>query len=86
VCVVEAAVQLPDKAWPLLDVLVRLPHAVTVPLNAEDWRHTVAAAHLLGSLGRACAALLFARGHVDYVLTTEPDAYGEGIETIPIGE
>ncbi len=42
--------------------------------------------HLLGSLGRACAALLFARGHVDYVLTTEPDAYGEGIETIPIGE
>ncbi len=41
VCVVEAAVQLPDKAWPLLDVLVRLPHAVTVPLNAEDWRHTV---------------------------------------------
>jgi len=86
VCVVEAAKQLPDKAWPLLDVLIRLPHAVTVALDTDDWRRTVAAAQLLDGLGRACAALLFAHGHVGYVLTTEPDVYGGPIETISIGE
>ncbi len=61
-------------------MLIRLPHAVTVALYADDWRHTVAAAQLLDGLGRASAALLFAHGHVDYVLTTEPDVYGGGIE------
>jgi hypothetical protein len=80
--VASDAAQLP----PLLDVLIRLPHAVPVPLDVDGWRHTVAAVQLLGGLGWAAAALLFAYGHVDYVLTTEPGVYGEGIETIPISE
>jgi len=83
-CLVEAAMRLPDKAWPLLDVLIRLPHALTVSLDAEDWRRAASAAQLLGTPGRACAALLFARGQVEYVLTGEPEVYGEGVETIPI--
>lgn len=83
-CVVEGAGLLPDKVWPLLDVLTGLPHAVTVPLEAEDWRRVAAATQLLGGMGRACAALLYASGHVDYVLTCEPEAYGDGIETIPV--
>ena len=43
-----------------------------------------AATQLLGGLGRACAALSVAMGDAGYVVTVEPDAYGEGIETIAV--
>jgi hypothetical protein len=67
-----------------LDVLVGLKFAIVLPLDSGDWASVGAAAGLLGGLGRACAALLVVHGQAGYVVTAEPEVYGEGVETIPV--
>ncbi|GAA2715575.1 hypothetical protein GCM10010429_36830 [Micromonospora olivasterospora] len=48
-----------------------------------DWRDVAAAARLLGGVGRA-APMLAAVDHRAYLLTTEPDAYGD--DALPVIE
>jgi hypothetical protein len=83
---IEARTAVADANAGLLNVLAGLPYVVILPLDTDDWQQTAAAVQLLGGLGRACAALLVAYGIAGYVMTCEPDVYGEGIETIPIIE
>jgi hypothetical protein len=47
------------------------------------WRRVAAAAHLLGSVARACAALPVIHDHVDYLVTAAPEA-DPGIDVIDI--
>lgn len=67
-----------------LDVLVGLKFAVVLPLDSGDWAAVGAATGLLGGLGRACAALLVVHGQAGYVVTAEPEVYGDGIEAIAV--
>jgi hypothetical protein len=83
-CLIEASTSLTDADQYRLDVLLRLPNAVIWPLDLTEWRRVAAGTVLLGGLGRACAALPVALGQASYVLTAEPDAYGDGIETITV--
>jgi len=83
-CLIEARIAVTEEDAQLLDVLVDLPLAVPLGLEFGPWRQVAAATQLLGGLGRACAALCVAHGAAGYVLTGEPEAYGEGIETIPV--
>lgn len=55
-----------------------------LPIEVTEWRQVAAATQLLGELGRACAALAVACGGAGYLVTGEPEIYGEGIETIAI--
>jgi len=55
--------------------------AVWLPLDRDQWRPVAAAADLLGSIARACAALPVVLGQADYLVTAEPDAY-PGLNTI----
>jgi hypothetical protein len=62
-------------------------NAVVVALRGQDMPANVqvaAATQLLGGLGRACAALAVACGDAGYLMTGEPEIYGEGMETIAI--
>ena len=81
---IEARIASRDADAAQLGLLAALPYTTVLPLDADGWPRTAAATQLLGSLGRACAALLVAAGQAGYVMTCEPDVYGEGIETIPI--
>jgi hypothetical protein len=80
---IEAHTAVPDANAGLLSVLAGLRYVVILPLDSDDWQRTAAAVRLLGELGRACGALLVAHGVAGYVMTCEPEVYGEGIETIP---
>jgi hypothetical protein len=74
-----------EKAEPAMqDLLVGLGHVVPVPLDLDDWKRTAAATSLLAGLDRACAALLVAYGSAQFLMTRQPDAYGEGIPTIGV--
>jgi hypothetical protein len=84
VCLIEASPPADEPAQKLLSILTALPHSVILPLNANDWQRHASAARLLGTLGRAQAALTVVNGQATYILTTEPDAYGEGIPTIAV--
>jgi hypothetical protein len=79
-----AAGQVRADQQPMLDALATHPHGVVLALAPSGWRRVAAASSLLGDLGRACAALPVVSGEAGYVMTAEPDAYGEGIETIGI--
>ena len=83
VCMLEAAAGADDQAAALLAVQDEHPDAVWLPVDRDQWRHIAAAAHLLGGIGRACAALPVVLGRADYVLTAEPDAY-LGLRTIDL--
>jgi hypothetical protein len=82
-CLVEAATGAAEHARSLLAVLTEHPHAELLPLDPAQWQRIAAAAGLLGSVSRACAALPVALGQADYAVTAEPDAY-PGIDTIGI--
>ncbi|MEV6924193.1 hypothetical protein AB0M46_06730 [Dactylosporangium sp. NPDC051485] len=84
VCLVEAGLQLDEASWPMLDVLAQHPAAVVVGLDAADWKAHASAAALFGGAGAGAAALLVAQGQVWYVATLQPDAYGDGIDTVRI--
>ena len=82
-CLIETAVDADDHASPLLTILSEHPNAEWLLLDPDDWRRVAAAAHLLGTIARACAALPVAHGQADYLVTAEPRAY-PGISTIDI--
>lgn len=84
VCLLAAAGLVPADQQPMLDALAGHPHGVVLPLAPAGWRRVAAASSLLSDLGRACAALPVVSGEAGYVMTAEPEAYGEGIETIGI--
>jgi hypothetical protein len=84
VCLLAAADRVTADQQPMLDVLASHPHAIVLPLISARWRRVSAAGSLLGDVGRACAALPVVSGKAGYVMTAEPEAYGEGIETIGI--
>jgi hypothetical protein len=84
VCLLAAADRVAEDQQPMLDALAGHPHGVVLPLAPLGWRRVAAASSLLGDLGRACAALPVVSGEAGYVMTAEPEAYGEGIETIGI--
>jgi hypothetical protein len=83
-CLLEAAQQADSGAFGLLDMLAAHAHSALLPLDTDRWRLHANAARLLGTLGRAQAAMCVIDGHASYVLTSEPDVYGEGIPTIAI--
>lgn len=84
VCLVTAADRVAADQQPMLDALASHPNGIILPLAPAGWRRVAAASSLLDDLGRACAALPVVSGEAGYVMTAEPDAYGEGIETIGI--
>jgi hypothetical protein len=84
VCLIEAGLQLDEASWSMLDVLARHPSAVVVGLDAAAWKAHASAAALFGGAGPGAAALLVATGQVWYVATFQPDAYGDGIDTVTI--
>jgi hypothetical protein len=74
-CLIEAAAQLDVDEWPALALLVG--HSQCVRLETPtDWRDVARAARLLGSTSRA-VAMLAAVDHRAYLLTAEPDVYGD---------
>ena len=82
-CVIEAATGADDDTAAVLAILTDHPHAEWLPLHQHEWRRVAAAAHLLGSVARACAALPVTDGQVDYLVTAEPEAF-PGIDVITI--
>jgi hypothetical protein len=84
VCLLAAVGRVTEDQQPMLDALAGHLYGVVLPLTPTEWRQVAAAALLLGDLGRACAALPVVSGEAGYVMTAEPEVYGEGIETIGI--
>jgi hypothetical protein len=84
ICLLEVASRVTADPQPMLDALASHPHGTVLPLAPAEWRRVAAASSLLGDTGRACAALPVVSGQAGYVMTAEPEAYGEGIETIGV--
>jgi hypothetical protein len=84
VCLLSAADRVAADQQPMLDALANHPTGIVLPLAPAGWRRVAAASSPLGDLSRACAALPVVSGEAGYVMTAEPEAYGEGIETIGI--
>ena len=82
-CLIEAARGVDEHARSLLTLLAEHPDAELLPLDELRWHQIAAAADLLGTVSRACAALPVARGEAGYVVTADPDAY-PGVDSIPI--
>jgi hypothetical protein len=82
-CLIEAASDANDHTSDVLAILAEHPSGAWLPLDHLDWRRMAAAAHLLGSVARACAALPVIHDHVDYLVTAEPEAY-PGLNVIGI--
>jgi hypothetical protein len=81
-CLIEAAQRLDADQWPALTLLVAHSQCVRLELPA-DWRDVAAAARMLGGTHRA-AAMLAAVDHRAYLLTAEPEAYGD--DALPVIE
>ncbi|MEN3614914.1 hypothetical protein AAH979_35950 [Plantactinospora sp. ZYX-F-223] len=84
-CLVEAYRSVPDDQLPAIGLLVGHPSITVVDTDPADW---LALAGLARDLGRSdvAAALLLAIDSDGYVLTAEPDAYGnpDDMPVIPI--
>jgi hypothetical protein len=74
-CLIEAAQLVDVDDWPALDLLVAHSQCVRLELHA-NWRDLAAAARQLGGTGRA-AAMLAAVDLRAYLLTAEPNAFGD---------
>jgi len=84
-CFVEAAQGADKDAFSLLAVLGEHEFAEWLPLHGDQWREVASAAHLLGTVARACAALPVAHDEAVYVVTAHPDVYQDaGLEVISI--
>jgi hypothetical protein len=83
-CIIEARIVVSEDVVRNLDLLVGLQFATLLPLEVTEWRQVAAATQLVGGLGRPCATLVVACGDAGYLMTGEPEVYGEGIETIAI--
>lgn len=77
-CLAKAGSTLPDDAWPMLEVLAAHKSRATLAPE-DDWRDLAYAARQVGNIGRA-AAMLAAVDHDAYLLTAEPDGYGDSYE------
>jgi hypothetical protein len=73
VCLIEAARYVGDD---MPRVLVDHPACEVAPLTVELWRTATAGVRILGRLDLAVALLLATMAN-GYVLTAEPDAYGD---------
>jgi hypothetical protein len=82
-CLIESARDIDKHSHSLLTILAEHPDAIWLPLDETQWDQIAAAADLLGTVARACAALPVAHGHAEYIITAEPDAY-PGLEVIGI--
>jgi hypothetical protein len=82
-CLVDAAGNVKDERWHVLQLLASHPHCALLPLLSTDWRAVAAATRLLGDAGRATAALPVARDEAHYVMTADPGEYS-GLPTIAI--
>ncbi|HTI28390.1 MAG TPA: hypothetical protein VL652_45845 [Kutzneria sp.] len=82
VCLIEAVAGGADEDR--LRLLVAHPWVKVIDLNGYDWTRLGAGTALLGTLGRACSALLAVDGNAWYVATRDPDVYGDGIDTVLI--
>ncbi|MFC7546720.1 hypothetical protein [Plantactinospora sp. GCM10030261] len=74
-CLIEAATRLDLDEWPALSMLTQHSHGVWLE-TPTDWRDVARAARLLGGMSRA-VAMLAAVDHRAYLLTAEPDGYGD---------
>lgn len=84
VCLVEAYRRIPDGQRGRVALLVSHPAVVVVGADSGDWQ---ALAEETCGLGRVdlAAALLLSIDSAAYVLTADPDAYGDkGLPVIPI--
>jgi hypothetical protein len=79
-CLAEATAELDEKRWPWLDVLLDHPRCVRIGC-VNEWRALGFGTRVLGTLGRA-AAMLATAWHDAYLLTAEPDAYGDDQDTV----
>jgi hypothetical protein len=82
-CLIEAARGANKHARSLLTILAEHPDAKWLALDEAHWEQLAAAADLLGTVARACAALPVAHGQAGYVVTADPDAY-PGLDVIGI--
>jgi hypothetical protein len=73
VCLIEAARQVGDD---MPGLLVDHPACEVEPLTEELWAAVTAGARILGRLDLAVALLAATSGN-GYVLTSEPESYGE---------
>ncbi|MBF9134994.1 hypothetical protein I0C86_39640 [Plantactinospora sp. S1510] len=84
-CLAEAYRQVPDDQLPTVSLLAGHPSVVVVDTNPDDWLALAGLARDLGQVD-AAAALLLAVDSDGYVLTAQPDAYGnpDELPVIPI--
>jgi len=73
VCLIEAARQIGDD---MPQLLVAHPAVSVEPLTIDQWQAVTAGARVLGRLDLA-VAFLTATADEGYILTAEPDSYGE---------
>jgi len=78
VCLIGAAQTAADAQ---LTLLTRHPACRVLPLTAQDWPPLANAVRIFGRLDLA-AALYAARRANGYVLTAEPDSYGDGSDAV----
>jgi hypothetical protein len=81
VCLVEASRTVDDR---MLEVLVDNPVCELEPLTGERWRMAAVTLRMLGRLDLA-VALIAASVFGGFVLTREPDAYGNLGDGVVIG-
>lgn len=79
-CVIEAATAVDTDLWSGIELLLGHSQCVRLGLST-DWRDVAAVARALGATGRA-VAMLAAVDHHAYLLTAEPDAYGDDVPLI----
>jgi hypothetical protein len=85
VCLVEAAARIPEGKAAGLAVLARHHAVVVLDGRAEDWEALTGWAQVLGRADSAAALLEALDRPATYVLTGEPQLYGDGVESLIIG-
>jgi hypothetical protein len=83
-CLIEAARQVDNDYLPGVHLLEAHRYGVIVPDRVDRWRTIAGLARVLGRVDLA-SALIAAQDHAAYVLTAEPDAYGEPGRDVVIG-
>ncbi|MFY1693913.1 MULTISPECIES: hypothetical protein [unclassified Solwaraspora] len=76
VCLAEASRRVPEHQASGVSLLAEHPYAVVTSTPAADWRALTEWSRILGRVDVA-SALFDAITHTAYVLTGEPDAYGD---------
>jgi PIN domain len=77
VCLAEASRLIADKLADGVTLLVRHPSCVVLPTLAEDWTALAAWTRVLSRVDLAAALIEATDRPAGYVLSGEPDAYGD---------